>query len=171
MILVDQNDIIIGTAEKMLAHQQGLCHRAFSIFIVNAIENDWEVLLQQRAASKYHSQNLWTNACCSHPNPNEDILDAGNRRLQEEFGFTLSLEHIGTFHYIAHLTEGLIENEVDHVLLGYGKPTDINPNPDEISDYRWIRLSDLQNELQAYPERFTAWLKPALEFVTTVLKQ
>ena len=90
VILVDQNDNVIGQAEKMSAHRQGLCHRAFSVFVLKTTSQGWEVLLQQRALGKYHSPGLWTNTCCSHPSPGEDIVAAAQRRLQEEFGFSLS---------------------------------------------------------------------------------
>lgn len=169
VILVDQNDNILGRAEKMPAHLQGLCHRAFSIFIVNPTEGGWELLLQQRAWDKYHSQGLWTNTCCSHPSPGEDIIAAGERRLQEEFGFSLPLQSVGVFHYIAHLEQDLIENEVDHVLIGYGKPERIAPNPQEIVDYRWWTLNDVQLALQQRPQEFTVWFKPALNIIVNIL--
>lgn len=165
VILVNENDEAIGISDKLSAHQEGLCHRAFSVFIVNRTPKGWETLLQQRAWGKYHSQGLWTNACCSHPNPGEEIIAAANRRLQEELGFTLPLQEIGVFHYIAHLKEKLIENEVDHVLIGYGKPALIEPNPEEIVDYRWCDLNELKDALRQHPDHYTAWLQEALQFV------
>ncbi len=171
VILVDENDQAIGSAEKMLAHVEGLRHRAFSVFIVHRIENDWEILLQQRAFSKYHSQGLWSNTCCSHPSPGEDIMNAAQRRLQEEFGFTTPLHPVGVFHYIAHLKEKLIENEVDHILIGYAKPAVIQPNPDEIVAYRWSALSALKTEIEQNPQQFTAWLQEALSWVESALKK
>ena len=81
VILVDHNDFPIGKMEKMEAHEKGLLHRAFSVFIYN---KKGEMLLQQRASNKYHSPNLWSNACCSHPTPGEDTIDAAHRRLKEE---------------------------------------------------------------------------------------
>lgn len=170
VILVDENDVVIGSAEKMPAHIQGLRHRAFSVFIVYRAQDGWEILLQQRAWHKYHSQGLWTNTCCSHPSPDEDIIAAGERRLHEEFGFTMPLESIGVFHYVAHLEGNLIENEIDHVLIGYGKPASIQANPEEIADYRWWTLSELTQALQLTPQQFTAWLKPALDIVIKTLQ-
>lgn len=171
VILVDENDKAIGTADKMSAHIEGLCHRAFSVFIVNHTTHGWEILLQQRAWNKYHSQGLWTNTCCSHPHPGEDIIPAAERRLQEEFGFTMPLQSVGVFHYIAHLKEKLIENEIDHVLIGYGKPAMIQPNVDEIVDYRWCDLNELKIALQHNPEQYTAWLKEALHWVENALRE
>ncbi len=170
VILVNENDEAIGSADKMSAHIEGLRHRAFSVFIVNRTNRGWEILLQQRAWNKYHSQGLWTNTCCSHPSPGEDIISAAERRLQEEFGFTLPLEEVGMFHYIAHLKEKLIENEMDHVLIGYGKPALINPNVEEIVDYRWCDLNELQSALQKNPEQYTAWLQEALHLVEKILQ-
>lgn len=123
------------------------------------------MLLQQRAPGKYHSPNLWTNTCCSHPRPGETIIDAGKRRLQEEMGMQAMLENIGRFHYIAHFENGLVENEVDYVLIGMDNGQDPKPNPDEVQNYRWISISDLEKELVERPELFTPWLKQALGLV------
>ena len=111
VILVDENDREIGSAEKLHAHRENLRHRAFSIFILRNKANP-EILLQQRAAEKYHSANLWTNTCCSHPRPGEDLLLAGQRRLKEELGFSVPLTSLGWFHYIAHFENGLAANEM-----------------------------------------------------------
>lgn len=162
IILVDEDDNILGTAEKLLAHEQGLCHRAFSIFIIRE-RMTTEILLQQRAYDKYHSPGLWTNTCCSHPRPNEDILQAGQRRLYEEMGIKTTLRAIGKFHYIAHFENGLTENEVDHVLIGSLTNETFHPNPKEVQACRWISLPDLQKEMAEHPAQFTPWLQPALQ--------
>jgi isopentenyl-diphosphate delta-isomerase len=164
VILVDKNDRPIGTAEKLAAHQQGLCHRAFSIFIIRQLD-DIEILLQQRAKGKYHSANLWTNTCCSHPRMGESVIEAGQRRLNEEMGLSAELTHLGHFHYIAHFDNGLIENEIDHVLIGGIGNRVIELNPEEAQAYRWITLHDLKNEIAAEPEKFTPWLAAALAIV------
>jgi isopentenyl-diphosphate delta-isomerase len=165
VILVDKQDNPIGTAEKLYAHQNNLCHRAFSIFILRNV-GDIEVLLQQRASEKYHSPNLWTNTCCSHPRPEETVLEAANRRLMEEMGFSAELDSLGWFHYVAHFKNGLVENEIDHVLVGFVKPDlAITPNINEVQNYRWVSIGELSKELSANPEIFTPWLKPALEIV------
>lgn len=161
VILVDKNDQEIGTAEKLKAHVDGLCHRAFSIFIIHK-DADIQILLQQRALQKYHSPGLWTNTCCSHPRPGEDILTAGQRRLREEMGIETVLKWVGCFHYIAHFDNGLIENEVDHVLIGNVADKTFQVNPKEVHDYRWISLPELKKELALLPEKFTPWLKQAL---------
>lgn len=161
VILVDKNDNPIGTAEKLAAHQQGLLHRAFSIFIIN----NGKILLQQRAAGKYHSPMLWTNTCCSHPRPNEDILQAGKRRLQEELNITTNLTICGKFHYTAHFANGLIENELDYVLLGNIEDESINFNSKEVNAVRWVTFNELREEMATQPERFTPWLEQALAIV------
>ncbi|HEX4044813.1 MAG TPA: isopentenyl-diphosphate Delta-isomerase [Gammaproteobacteria bacterium] len=170
VILVNEQDQPIGRAEKLHAHQQGLLHRAFSIFIFRTISStqQQEILLQQRALTKYHSAGLWTNTCCSHPREEESVQTAAERRLQEEFGFTTALQHLGWFHYYAQFSNGLAENEIDHVLVGQ-VPADIffSVNANEIHAYRWITLENVQQELQAHPERFTPWFAQALSFVET----
>jgi isopentenyl-diphosphate delta-isomerase len=153
VILVDANDLSIGTMEKIEAHEKGLLHRAFSILLVN---EKGEMLLQQRALEKYHSPGLWTNACCSHPRPNETNQDAAHRRLQEELGMAVDLKEIFQFTYHAELEHGLIEHEIDHVFFGL---TNENPriNLLEVMSYKWINLSELQQDMIAHPEKYTAW--------------
>lgn len=164
IILVDENDNFLGTAEKLLAHKQGLCHRAFSIFIIRERVTT-EILLQQRAHGKYHSPGLWTNTCCSHPRPDEDIIQAGQRRLHEEMGIKTALQAIGKFHYIAHFDNGLTENEVDHVLIGSLVDESFQLNPEEVQACRWISLPDLHEEMARAPGQFTPWLGQALGIV------
>lgn len=165
IVLVDKDDQETGTSEKLAAHEKNLLHRAFSVFIFR--ENSVpELLLQQRAAEKYHCAGLWTNTCCSHPRPGEDVVTAGERRLQEEFGITAPLTDLGWFHYNAHFDNGLSENEIDHVLIGK-VAADIAPapNPEEIQAWRWVTIDALEAEVAAHPERFTPWLSLALEFI------
>ncbi len=149
--------------DKLEAHgQAGALHRAFSTFI---FDSDGRMLLQQRSREKYHFAGLWTNACCGHPRRGEGLLDAAHRRLGEEFGFDAPLEEIFSFVYHADDEQsGLTEREFDHVLVGGfdGEPV---ANPDEISDWKWVETSDLVNDVEKDPERYTAWFRLALERV------
>jgi diphosphomevalonate decarboxylase len=164
VLLVDEEDNPIGSIEKLAAHEQGLCHRAFSIFIFRKQGGEWECLLQQRQFNKYHSAGLWTNTCCSHPKPTELIANAARDRLQEEMGFTVPLQFVGKFHYIADCANGLIENEIDHVFVGFFAPDGmVSPNPKEVAQYSWIKITQLEAELKANPQRYTPWLAKALE--------
>ncbi len=153
VILVNEQDEEIGTMEKMEAHQKAVLHRAFSVFIFNS---RGEMLLQQRAAHKYHSAGLWTNACCSHPAPGEETADAANRRLMEELGFTTSLKKLFSFTYRTHFENGLTEHEFDHVFTGFYEGI-IRPNPDEVKDYCLKSMDDIEASLLSHPSRFTSW--------------
>lgn len=168
VILVDEFDNPIGIAEKLQAHRDNLCHRAFSVFVFRQ-QPQLEILLQQRAKQKYHSALRWTNTCCSHPRPGEDIIFAGQRRLKEEMGFSVPLRSVGSFHYIAHFNNGLTENEVDHVLVGEFGGEEIVPAKDEVEDFRWVSVAELRKELLEGPERFTPWLAEALGLVEKVM--
>ncbi|HBO24081.1 MAG TPA: isopentenyl-diphosphate delta-isomerase [Providencia sp.] len=159
LILVTKNDVPIGTMEKLLAHQLGKLHRAFSVFIFN---KNGELLIQQRAFHKYHSAGQWANSCCSHPKPNEDTLKAAQRRLQEELGFTTELNHVDSLIYHAKVSGGLIEHEYDHLFIGY-YDADFEPNADEVAATRWINIHQLNHEVNTNSEQFTPWLKKILE--------
>lgn len=163
VILVNENDEEIGTIEKIEAHQKGLLHRAFSIFIFN---NNNELLIHQRASNKYHGGDLWTNTCCSHPLPNEEIAEAANRRLKEEMGITCELNQVGHLLYKVEVENNLIEHEYDHILLG---KSDENPNPnaEEVKDWKWITIKDLENQIALHPENFTYWFKMILPKLNT----
>ena len=167
VILVDVDDRMIGTMEKMAAHQKGALHRAFSIFILNS-QGQW--LLQQRAWGKYHSGGLWTNTCCSHPRPNESTMEAGIRRLQEEMGMVCQLEHLFQFTYQCELPNGLIEHELDHVLLGFSDHPPI-PNEDEVTAFQFIDQDALEKAIRDYPENYTVWFKLCFEQVKDQLNQ
>jgi isopentenyl-diphosphate Delta-isomerase len=166
LILVDQSDRQIGIAEKMWVHQQGKLHRAFSIFVINS---QGQLLLQKRAISKYHSGGLWTNTCCSHPRPDESIIAAGDRRLQEEMGFNCQLTEIFSFIYQSPLDHGLIEYEYDHVLLGKfdGEPA---LNPLEAEAWKWIDIDKLKSDLITHPHLYTFWLKACFDKFLAHLK-
>jgi len=155
VILVDENDNDIGIEEKILAHQQKLLHRAFSIFLFN---DNFEILLQKRAPNKYHSGNLWTNTCCSHPLQNLSLIESAKKRLIEEMGIEANLNKVFSFIYEAEFENGLHEHEFDHVLFGRfnGEPI---LNPYEAVDFRWITISELKDEIQNNPNKFTFWLR------------
>jgi isopentenyl-diphosphate delta-isomerase len=155
VILVDENDNQIGVMPKMEAHEKGVLHRAFSVFTFN---DKGELMLQQRAAHKYHSPLLWTNTCCSHQRSGETNLEAGKRRLQEEMGFTTELKEVFSFIYKAPFDNGLTEHELDHVLVGY---FDVEPNinKEEVEDYKWMLLEDVKSDIEKNPSIYTEWFK------------
>ena len=157
VILVNGQDEQTGVMEKMEAHQKGLLHRAFSIFIFN---NRGEMLLQQRASSKYHSPDLWTNACCSHPQPGETTELAAFRRLKEELGFETKLFEIFSFTYRAVFENGLTEHEFDHVLIGtYNGQVFLNA--DVVKDYCFMKPEKIKESLSSHPHKYTEWFKIA----------
>jgi isopentenyl-diphosphate delta-isomerase len=166
VVLVDPNDRETGRMEKMQAHQLGILHRAFSIFILN---QHGDMLIHQRSWTKYHGAGLWTNACCSHPYPEEPILAGAQRRLREEMGLECELWKIFDFVYRAEVENGLIEHEFDHVFVGF---TNQNPQPNstEACDWTWINLQELEREINLFPHKFTKWFVLALPRVLENLK-
>lgn len=153
VVLVDEQDNAIGTMEKMEAHQKAMLHRAFSVFIFNTTG---EMLLQQRAFTKYHSGGLWTNACCSHPRENEPVAHAALRRLQEEMGFTTTLTKAFAFTYKANFDNGLVEHEYDHVFTGFYN-NNIQYNTQEVEGYKYASLTTIEESIALNPSVFTAW--------------
>ena len=119
-----------------------------------------EMLLQQRATGKYHSGGLWTNACCSHPLPGEDVSEAATRRLFEEMGFTTQLKKVFSFTYQAEFENGLTEHEFDHVFTGVFDG-DIFPDENEVMDFCYRETSFIQHDIEANPANYTAWFKIA----------
>jgi isopentenyl-diphosphate delta-isomerase len=162
VILVDESDTPLGTMEKMEAHRRALLHRAFSVFIFNS---KGEMLLQQRSPDKYHSAGLWTNACCSHPRPGEDTLEAAIRRLYEELRFTTPLEKLFHFTYKSAFDNGLTEFEFDHVFVGTYDAA-IHPNKAEVSDYCHWSPELIRESLRLQPDRFTSWFRLAFPLLS-----
>lgn len=155
VILVDESDQETGTMEKMLAHEQGKLHRAFSVLIFNS---KGEILLQQRSTSKYHCGGLWTNACCSHPRPGESIIDAANRKLMQEMGIACPLTYSYKFKYRAALDKNMIEHEWDYVLIGYTDQVP-SPNPDEVMKWKYERIDWIKSDTINSPDKYTPWFK------------
>jgi mannose-6-phosphate isomerase len=155
VILVNEKDEPIGLCPKMEAHEKALLHRAFSVFIFN---DEGKLLLQQRAAHKYHSPRLWTNTVCSHQRENETNLEAGKRRLNEEMGMKAALKELFHFIYKAEFDNGLTEHELDHVMIGFSNK---NPhiNTKEVMDFRWESLENIETDIKKHPEKYTEWFK------------
>jgi isopentenyl-diphosphate delta-isomerase len=155
VILVNELDEQIGLMPKLEAHEKAILHRAFSVFVLN---DKNEIMLQQRAHQKYHSPLLWTNTCCSHQRENETNIQAGNRRLFEEMGFSTELKELFHFIYKAPFDNGLTEHELDHVMIGYysGEP---KINSEEVEDWKWAKIEDVKSDMLLNPEIYTVWFK------------
>ena len=167
VVLVDEQDQQVGIMEKMAAHVVPRLHRAFSIFVFNS---KGELLLQQRALSKYHSPGLWTNTCCSHPRNGETMEQATTRRLQEEMGMRCDMHEVFTFIYKAPVGLGLIEHEFDHVFFG---ESDEHPiiNPDEVASWKYMSLDDISLDMKAHPEQYTEWFKISFEEIVRHVRE
>ena len=161
VILVNERDEVVGFEEKSKAHKDGMLHRAFSVFIFNS---SGESLLQRRAWTKYHSGGMWSNACCSHPAPGESIEAAAHRRLKEEMGFDCDLRELFSFIYRVELNGGLVEHELDHVVVGRfnGEP---KPNATEVEDWQWVLSDELSNKITEQPDQYTYWFRLSFEQV------
>jgi isopentenyl-diphosphate delta-isomerase len=158
VVLVDENDTEIGLAPKLNAHRTGELHRAFSVMLIDSANR---LLLQRRAFAKYHSGGRWANTCCGHPRDGESVVEAAERRLTEEMGVACPLTTAGWFIYRADVGNGLVEHELDHLLIGRfdGDPV---PAANEVAEWRWASLDDLRRDLEANAERYTTWLPHAL---------
>jgi isopentenyl-diphosphate delta-isomerase len=155
VILVNENDEQIGLMPKLEAHEKAILHRAFSVFVLNSKN---EIMLQQRASQKYHSPLLWTNTCCSHQREGESNIAAGSRRLYEEMGFNTELKELFHFIYKAPFDNGLTEHELDHVMIGYFNE-EPKINPEEVEDWKWMKIEDVKIDMGNQPELYTVWFK------------
>ncbi|MFA1014738.1 MULTISPECIES: isopentenyl-diphosphate Delta-isomerase [Erysipelotrichaceae] len=178
VILVNENDEIIGSEEKIQAHKNNQLHRAFSVFIVDSEKQT--VLLQKRQISKYHSGGLWSNSCCSHPDPNTNLIDTIIKRLREELGIrfldkswletsvfiTNHIKQVGTIRY-QHDFRNLSENEIDYVFVLPVDSTNLEviPNPAEVSEVEWIEFKVLVQTIEEHPKQFTAWFEKVFSCV------
>ena len=162
IILVDEKDNETGSMEKLKAHENGgTLHRAFSIFVFNS---GGKMLVQKRAAGKYHCAGLWTNTCCSHQNPGETLEEAVHRKLKQEMGFDTELREILKFIYRAEFDNGLTEHELDHVFVGI-HDGEVSPVPEEAEDYKWADVKQLREDVSRNPEKYTPWFKIVLDRV------
>jgi isopentenyl-diphosphate delta-isomerase len=166
LVLVNENDEMIGVGEKLQTHLIGALHRAFSVFIFNSAG---QLLLQKRSSAKYHSKGLWSNTCCGHPRPGESVKEASRRRLSEEMGFDCEVREVFEFIYHARLEDGLSEHEYDHVVIGRfdDSPT---PNRDEVDDWKWVDLITVKLDVQEHPEDYTYWFRTSLDGLCLSIK-
>lgn len=167
VILVNSNNEVQGYMGKMEAHEKGLLHRAFSVFIFNSYG---ELLLQKRDLNKYHSGGLWTNTCCSHPRKNETFIEAAKRRLFEEMGLRCELTEAFSFIYKANLDNNLIEHELDQVFFGNSDKLP-SLNKEEAMDYKYIEPNQLLIDINNNPNIYTEWLKISFKRVYKLINQ
>ena len=155
VVLVNEQDEALGAMEKMEAHRTASLHRAFSVFV---FDDRGRLLLQQRAEGKYHSGGLWTNTCCGHPRPGEEIGAAAKRRLNEEMNILIDMEPRFRFLYRAALDNELHEHELDHVFFARfsGIP---RPDPSEVMAWRYVPVAEVDEELTRDPDRYTVWFQ------------
>ncbi len=161
VILVNKEDRVIGRMEKLAAHEEGILHRAFSVFLFNA---NGEMLLQRRALSKYHSPGQWSNACCSHPRPGEETDQAARRRLFEELRVVCDVQEQYTFIYKAEVGNKLIEHELDHVFFGEYSG-ELSPNADEVEETKYVNIDWLIEDVDENPDQYTPWFRICLDEV------
>ncbi|KGP75133.1 isopentenyl-diphosphate delta-isomerase [Desulfosporosinus sp. Tol-M] len=159
IIMIDENDNEIGSGNKMHIHKEGILHRAFSIFIFNS---QGQMLIQKRSRNKYHSGGLWTNTCCSHPRIGENIAVSTHRRLKEEMGFDCELKRTFCFTYFADLDNGFIENELDHVFVGF-YDGELKPNVLEVEDWKWVSPEGVKIDIKQNPDCYSHWFKLVAE--------
>jgi isopentenyl-diphosphate delta-isomerase len=162
VLLVDANDRPVGTAGKLDAHVEGRLHRAFSVFVFDAAGH---LLIQKRDAGKYHCGGLWSNTCCSHPPSDASVVEAARQRLDEEMGFSCDLDRLFSLTYRAPVGGGLVEHEYDHVFAARldRRPAAVAPNPQEVSDWRWVDPPTLRRDVAAQPQRYTPWFRILLD--------
>ncbi len=153
--LVNENDEVVGYDEKFDVHKRALLHRAFSIFVINT---KGEIMIHKRALDKYHSPGLWTNTCCSHLPKGMAMEEAIHQRLVEEMGFDTKLTFVTSFHYTIEFGNGLTENEIDHIYVGFYNDDPL-PNPNEVADFAWITFDELKHDVESNPDNYTYWLK------------
>ncbi|GAB3434353.1 isopentenyl-diphosphate Delta-isomerase [Flindersiella endophytica] len=163
--LVDAAGHAIGSTTVAEAHQfPGRRHRAFSVMLR---DRAGRVLLQQRAEVKTRFALRWSNTCCGHPEPGEDVPSAAAVRLRDELGLSaLMLDEIGVYPYRAtDQATGRVEDEYDHVLIGTWDGVAPQPDPAEVADFRWVPMNHLRMDLDRHKDSYTPWLAGVLSIV------
>lgn len=160
VVLVDEENNVLGYMGKLEAHKKALLHRAISVIIFNS---KGEQLIQQRALTKYHFAGIWSNTCCSHPRKDESFQQAAERRLFEELGIKALLKEEFNFIYKVHDEKsGLTEWEYDTVFTGvFDGPFEFNK--DEVAAVRWIKTEELENDIRKTPELYSFWFRTILD--------
>ena len=142
---------------KMEVHRRGMLHQAVSVFVFSGDE----LLIQRRAATKYHCGLQWANTCCTHPHWGEDERSAATRRLREELGISVELELARVITYEADVTDGLVEHERVQVFWGIADKANLpmRLNSDEVQDISWADLDTLRAQIRRRPQDFTPWFQ------------
>ena len=150
-------DGLLFPIEKLKAHEDGILHLAVSIFVFCGPN----LLIQRRAASKYHCGGLWANTCCTHPHWNEAPEDSARRRLYEELGLTLDLTPARVVEYYAEVSNNLIEHERVQVYRADVATQNLafNLAPEEVADVRWLDVRELKKDAVANPQLYAPWFK------------
>ena len=145
--------------EKMEVHRKGLRHKAISVFLFSGKE----LLIQQRALSKYHTPGLWANTCCTHPYWQEASETCAKRRLYQELGINVSeLVYKDKIEYKAEVGNDLIENEIVDIFVCYfdkKSSVTIDINPEEVMSTKWINIENLIRDIRKNPDQFTPWIR------------
>lgn len=164
IVLVDEKDRVVGFKEKFATHKIPVAlHRAISIVILNPDKS--KMLITKRAKVKPTWGEYWSNSVCSHPYPDESYQTAADRRIFEELGFKTPLKEVLNFSYSAEMDNKIWgECELDHVFLGYYDGP-VNPDPNEVSDYRWVEIGELKKELKENPDKYTPWFKLIMDMI------
>jgi len=161
IVQVDKNDKYLGLIDKNKAHEnRGILHRAICVFVVN---NKKEILLQKRSKYKKLWPLYWSNTCCSHPKKGEAYVEAGERRLKEELGFSCQLKPLFKIYYQAKYKSIGAEKEISMILLGQYKNQKIKPNEKEIADLSWMSLAKVRAQIKTKPNKFTPWFKKIIK--------
>ncbi len=171
VILVDKEDRVIGSAGKLEAHQKNWLHRAFSVVLFRSVGGKFETLLQKRQWSKYHCPGLWSNTCCSHPQPGDSSLSAAVARLAFELHLSFDdIRFVDKFYYQVSFDNQIHEHELDYVFVGFYDQVLPIPNESEVAELGWFSVDDLHLALKERPEDFTPWLKMVMSIACRCLE-
>jgi isopentenyl-diphosphate Delta-isomerase len=156
VVTCDEAGSPLDAVEKMDAHREGLRHLAVSVFLFTGGS---QLLLQQRAASKYHSGGLWSNSACTHPMPNESPAEAASRAVAAELGITVHLSPAFITQYDLAVGPTMQENEYNQIFVGSVAPEACDFDAREVQAVRTATLDDLRDDAIANPGRYTPWLR------------
>ncbi len=157
VVLLDEDGRAVGTADKAgVHHAETPLHLAFSVHL---FDSEGRVLVTRRALTKRTFPGVWTNSCCGHPAPGEDLAEAVRRRVRQELGAEVDDLRLvlPAFRYRAE-QDGVVENEMCPVFVG-STAGPVEPDASEVDSVSWEPWADFRSGVLDGTRQVSVWCR------------